>query len=62
MASLSRGLEPWSKKTHGGGYYDPEYQVVTDEDAEGLRKALEGSGVDKDLIQFLSMGAFRIAG
>jgi hypothetical protein len=45
-----------------GGYHVPEYQVVTDADAKGLRRALEGTDAASELLQFLSLGAFRIAG
>ena len=45
-----------------GGYLNPEYQVVTDDDARGLRKALQRAGAPLDLLIFLSHGAFRIAG
>lgn len=43
-----------------GGYFTPEYQVVTNDDAEGLRKALEKGAAPVDLLSFLSYGAFRI--
>ena len=45
-----------------GGYLTPEYQIVTDEDARGLRKALQMANAPLDLLLFLSYGAFRIAG
>lgn len=45
-----------------GGYLTPEYQVITDEDARGLREALHRTNVPSDLLLFLSYGAFRIAG
>lgn len=45
-----------------GGYLSPEYQVVTHEDARGLRKALRRTDVSLDLLLFFSRGAFRIAG
>ena len=45
-----------------GGYLTPEYQIVTDEDARGLRKALQRASASIELILFLSYGAFRIAG
>lgn len=45
-----------------GGYLTPEYQIVTDEDARGLRKALQRASAPIDLLLFLSYGAFRIAG
>jgi len=45
-----------------GGYLTPEYQIVTDEDARGLRKALQRAVAPIDLLLFLSHGAFRIAG
>lgn len=44
-----------------GDYLTPEYQVVTNEDAEGLRTALERTTAPSDLLVFLSYGAFRIA-
>lgn len=44
-----------------GGYLAPEYQIVTDEDAMGLRKALHRVNAPLDLLMFLSHGAFRIA-
>ena len=49
-------------KVWHGEYHLPEYQVVTDADAKGLRKALEGTNTAPDLLQFLSLGAFRITG
>lgn len=45
-----------------GGYLTPEYQIVTDEDARGLRKSLQRATAPIDLLLFLSYGAFRIAG
>jgi hypothetical protein len=45
-----------------GGYLTPEYQIVIDEDARGIRKALERTTAPLDLLLFLSHGAFRIAG
>jgi hypothetical protein len=45
-----------------GGYLSPEYQIVTDEDARGLRVALQRASASIELILFLSHGAFRIAG
>jgi hypothetical protein len=45
-----------------GGYLTPEYQIVTDDDAKNIRKAMEGTDADPDLLLFLSQGAFRIAG
>ena len=45
-----------------GGYLSPEYQIVTDEDAKDIRKAMEETDADADLLLFLSYGAFRIAG
>ena len=45
-----------------GGYLTPEYQIVTDEDARGLRIALQRASASIELILFLSHGAFRIAG
>jgi hypothetical protein len=45
-----------------GGYLTPEYQIVTDEDARGLMKALQRASASIELILFLSHGAFRIAG
>jgi hypothetical protein len=45
-----------------GGYLAPEYQIVTDEDARGLRKALQRADAPLSLLLFLSYGAFRIAG
>ena len=45
-----------------GEYHLPEHQVVTDADAKGLRKALEGTGSAPEFLQFLSLGAFRITG
>ena len=45
-----------------GGYLTPEYQIVIDEDARGIRKALEKTTAPLDLLLFLSSGAFRIAG
>jgi len=44
-----------------GGYLTPEHQIVTDEDARGLRKALQRASGPIELILFLSYGAFRIA-
>lgn len=44
-----------------GGYLTPEYQMVTNEDAMGLRKALLRARGPVELILFLSCGAFRIA-
>jgi hypothetical protein len=44
-----------------GGYLTSEYQIVTDNDARGLRTALERTTVPLDLLSFLSYGAFRIA-
>lgn len=45
-----------------GGYLTPQYQIVTDEDSRGLRKALQRAVAPIELILFLSYGAFRIAG
>jgi hypothetical protein len=45
-----------------GGYLTPEHQIVTGEDARGLRKALQRASASIELILFLSYGAFRIAG
>ena len=45
-----------------GGYLTPEYQIVNDEDARGLRKALQRASAPIELLLFLSYGAFRIAG
>ena len=45
-----------------GSYLTPEYQIVTDEDARGLRKALQRANAPIELLLFLSYGAFRIAG
>ena len=45
-----------------GGYLTPEYQIVIDQDARGLRKALQRAVAPIDLLLFLSHGAFRIAG
>jgi hypothetical protein len=45
-----------------GGYLTPEYQIFIDEDARGLRKALQRASASIELILFLSHGAFRIAG
>jgi hypothetical protein len=45
-----------------GGYLTPEHQIVTGEDARGLRKALQRASAPIELILFLSYGAFRIAG
>lgn len=45
-----------------GGYLTPEYQIVTVEDTEAIRKAMMGTDADADLLLFLSYGAFRIAG
>ena len=45
-----------------GRYLTPEYQIVIDEDARGIRKALERTTAPLDLLLFLSYGAFRIAG
>ena len=33
-----------------GGYLTPEYQIVTDEDARGLRKALQRASAPIELI------------
>jgi hypothetical protein len=43
-----------------GEYLLPEGQVVTEADAKGLKKALEGTDAAPDLLRFLSLGAFRI--
>ena len=45
-----------------GGYLTPEHQIVTDDDARGLRIALQRASASIELILFLSHGAFRIAG
>lgn len=45
-----------------GGYLTPQYQIVTDEDARGMRMALQRASASIELILFLSHGAFRIAG
>lgn len=45
-----------------GGYLTPQYQIVTDEDAREIKKALERTSTPLDLLLFLSYGAFRIAG
>lgn len=45
-----------------GGYLTPEYQIVTKEDTEDIRRAMQGTDADADLLLFLSYGAFRIAG
>jgi hypothetical protein len=45
-----------------GGYLSPDHQIVTDEDARGLRKALQRACASIEIILFLSHGAFRIAG
>ena len=45
-----------------GVYQIPQYQIVTAEDAEGIRRAMEGTDADADLLLFLSKGAFRIGG
>lgn len=45
-----------------GGYLAPEYQIVTDTDARGLRRALHRANAPLDLLLFLAHGAFRIAG
>ena len=45
-----------------GGYLTPQYQIVTDEDARGMRKALQRASASIELILFLSHGAFRVAG
>ena len=44
-----------------GGYLTPEHQIVTDDDARGLRIALQRASASIELILFLSHGAFRIA-
>jgi len=44
-----------------GGYLTPEHQIVTDDDAKGLRMALQRASESIELILFLSHGAFRIA-
>lgn len=44
-----------------GGYLTPEYQIVTNDDARGLRMALQRASASIELILFLSHGAFRIA-
>ena len=44
-----------------GGYLTPEHQIVTDDDARGLRMALQRASASIELILFLSHGAFRIA-
>ena len=45
-----------------GGYLTSGYQIVIDEDARGIRKALGRTTAPPDLLVFLSYGAFRIAG
>ena len=45
-----------------GGYLTPEHQIVTDDDATELRRALQRARASIELILFLSHGAFRIAG
>jgi hypothetical protein len=45
-----------------GVYQIPQYQIVTAEDAMEMRRAMEGTDADADLLLFLSKGAFRIAG
>jgi hypothetical protein len=35
-------------------------QIVTAEDAKDIRRAMEGTDADADLLLFLSKGAFRI--
>jgi hypothetical protein len=44
-----------------GGYLISEYQIVTDPDARGIRKALGRTSAPLDFLLFLSYGAFRIA-
>jgi hypothetical protein len=44
------------------GYLTPENQIVIDEDARGLRKALQRASAPIELLLSLSYGAFRIAG
>lgn len=44
-----------------GGYLKPAYQIVTDEDARGIREALEKTTTPLDMLLFFSYGAFRIA-
>lgn len=39
-----------------------QYQIVTAEDAMEMRKTMEGTDADADLLLFLSKGAFMIAG
>jgi hypothetical protein len=45
-----------------GGYYTPAYQVLVDQDSQRLGQALHGTDANPDFLQFLSLGAFRIAG
>jgi len=45
-----------------GGYLTPEHQIVSDDDATELRRALQRARESIELILFLSHGAFRIAG
>ena len=45
-----------------GGYRTPEYQVVVDEDTQRMAQALHGADTPPGFLEFLSLGAFRIAG
>ena len=39
-----------------GGYLTPEYQIVTKEDAEDIRRAIQGTDADADLLFSFYMG------
>lgn len=43
-----------------GNYIEKENQLVSDSDAEGLRRAITGLDADPALIAFLAKGCFRI--
>lgn len=45
-----------------GEYLPREYQLVTAEDAHAMRRALMGTPAKPELLNFLSYGAFRVAG
>jgi hypothetical protein len=43
-----------------GDYASPEYQLVCDDDARNFLHALECTGAEGTLLQFISLGSFRI--
>jgi hypothetical protein len=59
--ALRKQVEERCKRWQGV-YLIPQYQIVTANDAVEMRKAMEGTDADADLLLFLSRGAFRIAG